>query len=83
MPDAWGARLGQPLRAWKQQVLAYFNTGVFDGATEAINLIIEKIRRRPTTSATSATTGSEYGSPPSGHTPTGHGPPMPDSEEPV
>ena len=40
------ARLGRTLRTWKQQVLAYFDTdGVSNGGTEAINLIIEKVRR--------------------------------------
>ena len=40
------ARLGRTLRAWRAQVLAYFDTsGVFNGGTEAINLIIEKVRR--------------------------------------
>ena len=40
------ARLGRTLRAWKQQVLAYFDTaGVSNGGTEAINLLIEKVRR--------------------------------------
>ena len=40
------ARLGRTLKAWRQQVLAYFDTsGVSNGGTEAINLIIEKIRR--------------------------------------
>jgi transposase len=40
------ARLGRTLRAWRQQVLAYFDTsGVSNGGTEAINLIIEKVRR--------------------------------------
>jgi transposase len=40
------ARLGRTLKAWRQQVLAYFDTGgVFNGGTEAINLIIEKVRR--------------------------------------
>ena len=40
------ARLGRTLRAWKNQVLAYFDTsGVSNGGTEAINLIIEKVRR--------------------------------------
>jgi transposase len=34
------------LRAWRQQVLAYFATaGVSNGGTEAINLVIEKTRR--------------------------------------
>ena len=40
------ARLGRTLRAWKGQILAYFDThGVSNGGTEAINLIIEKVRR--------------------------------------
>jgi len=40
------ARLGRTLRAWRAQVLAYFDTsGVSNGGTEAINLIIEKVRR--------------------------------------
>jgi transposase len=39
-------RLGRTLRAWRQQVLAYFATkGVSNGGTEAINLLIEKTRR--------------------------------------
>ncbi len=45
-PIAEVARLGRTLRAWKQQVLAYFDTdGVSNGGTEAINLLIEKTRR--------------------------------------
>jgi len=40
------ARLGRTLRAWRAQVLAYFDTGgVSNGGTEAVNLIIEKTRR--------------------------------------
>jgi transposase len=40
------ARLGRTLRAWKAQILAYFDShGVSNGGTEAINLIIEKVRR--------------------------------------
>ena len=40
------ASLGRTLRAWKAQILAYFDThGVSNGGTEAINLIIEKVRR--------------------------------------
>jgi transposase len=40
------ARLGRTLRAWKAQILAYFDThGVSNGGTEAINLIIEKVRQ--------------------------------------
>jgi Transposase len=38
--------VGRTLKAWRQQVLAYFDTsGVSTGGTEAINLIIEKVRR--------------------------------------
>src|SRR3954452_2765033 len=40
---AW---LGRTLRAWGQPVLAYFATaGVSNGGAEAINLIVEKVRR--------------------------------------
>jgi len=40
------ARLGRTLKAWRQQLLAYFDTSrVSNGGTEAINLIIEKVRR--------------------------------------
>jgi len=40
------ARLGRTLRAWRGQILAYFDTsGVSNGGTEAINMIIEKVRR--------------------------------------
>ena len=34
--------LGRTLRAWRAQLLAHFDT---HGGTEAINLIIEKVRR--------------------------------------
>jgi transposase len=45
-PIAEVARLGRTLRAWRTQMLAYFTTsGVSNGGTEAINLIIEKTRR--------------------------------------
>jgi transposase len=44
IPDI--ARLGRTLRAWREQVLAYFATGgVSNGGIEAINGIIEKTRR--------------------------------------
>jgi transposase len=40
------ARLGRTLKAWRQQLLAYFDTSrISNGGTEAINLIIEKMRR--------------------------------------
>jgi transposase len=45
-PIGEAARLGRPLRSWRTQVLAYFDTGaVSNGGTEAINLLIEKTRR--------------------------------------
>jgi transposase len=40
------ARLGRTPRAWRSQVLAYFDTdGLSNGGTEAINMLIEKARR--------------------------------------
>jgi transposase len=40
------ARLGRTLRSWRTEILAYFDTGgISNGGTEAINLIIEKVRR--------------------------------------
>jgi transposase len=40
------ARLGRTLRAWKEQLLAYFTTGrASNGGTEAVNGIIELHRR--------------------------------------
>ncbi len=39
------ARLGRTLRSWSAEFLAYFDTaGASNGPTEAINLLIEKIR---------------------------------------
>jgi len=40
------ARLGRTLRSWRSEFLAYFDTDrVSNGPTEAMNLLIEKIRR--------------------------------------
>jgi transposase len=40
------ARLGRTLATWQREYLAYFDTGrASNGPTEAINLLIEKIRR--------------------------------------
>jgi transposase len=40
------ARLGRTLRAWRGEFLAYFDTGrASNGPTEAMNLLIEKLRR--------------------------------------
>ena len=42
------ARLGRTLRSWRSQVLGYFDTdGLSNGGTEAINMLIDKARRRP------------------------------------
>jgi transposase len=46
LPDPEVAWLGRTLNAWRQTTAAYFDTsGVSNGAIEAINLIIEKVRR--------------------------------------
>jgi transposase len=40
------ARLGRTLRSWRTEFLAYFDTNrTSNGPTEAMNLLIEKIRR--------------------------------------
>jgi transposase len=40
------ARLGRVLRSWRTEFLAYFDTErVSNGPTEAMNLLVEKIRR--------------------------------------
>ncbi len=40
------ARLGQGLRPWRAEVLAHFDTGgISNGGAEAIDLMIEKLRR--------------------------------------
>ena len=40
------ARLGRTLRSWRAEFLAYFDTDrVSNGPTEAMNLLVEKIRR--------------------------------------
>lgn len=40
------ARLGRPLASWRAELLAYWRTGgASTGPTEAMNLLIEKIRR--------------------------------------
>lgn len=40
------ARLGRTLRSWQVELLAYFDTaGASNGPTEAMNLLVEKIRR--------------------------------------
>jgi transposase len=40
------ARLGRTLAVWRKEFLAYFDTGrASNGPTEAVNLLVEKIRR--------------------------------------
>jgi len=40
------ARLGRTLATWRKEFLAYFDTGrASNGPTEAVNLLVEKIRR--------------------------------------
>ncbi len=44
MPEV--ARLGRTLASWRSELLAYWRTsGASNGPTEAMNLLIEKIRR--------------------------------------
>jgi transposase len=39
------ARLAATISAWQPEVLAYHTTGLSNGPTEAVNLLIEKVRR--------------------------------------
>lgn len=39
------ARLAKTISAWQAEVLAYHTTGLSNGPTEAVNLLIEKVRR--------------------------------------
>lgn len=38
-------RLAKTISAWENEVLAYHTTGLSNGPTEAVNLLIEKVRR--------------------------------------
>jgi hypothetical protein len=38
-------RLATTISAWEDEVLAYHTTGLSNGPTEAVNLLIEKVRR--------------------------------------
>ena len=55
-------RLASTIDGWRDELLAYFDTGgVSSGPTEAMNLLIKKVPREPdTASATSTTTDSDY-----------------------
>jgi hypothetical protein len=54
-------RLARTLDAWRDELLAYFNTGgVSNGPTEAINGLIKKVKRVGAATATSTTTDSAY-----------------------
>ncbi len=51
-------RLATTILSWREEFLAYFDTGgESNGPTEAMNLLIEKIKRVGTASGTSPTTG--------------------------
>jgi transposase len=43
VPEA--SRLAKTSSAWEAEVLAYHTTGLSNGPTEAVNLLIEKLRR--------------------------------------
>ena len=52
------ARLGRTLRAWRGQFLGYFTTDrPTNGGTEAVNGIVELLRRIAAASASRSTTG--------------------------
>jgi hypothetical protein len=78
------ARLGRTLKAWRPQLLAYFDTsGVSNSGTEAINLIIERrFAGLPTDSKTLIITGFESSSPQTDHATTGTSKTTLKSEEP-
>jgi transposase len=38
-------RLAKTISAWEDEILAYHTTGLSNGPTEAVNLLIEKVRR--------------------------------------
>jgi N-methylhydantoinase A/oxoprolinase/acetone carboxylase beta subunit len=78
------ARLGRTLRAWRAQVLAYFDTsGVSNGGTEAINLTIEKVRRLAHGFRDLIIIGYESCLPPTDADPTELARTMPESEDPI
>ena len=54
--------MARTIDSWRAEFLAYFDTGgVSNGPTEAVILLIKKIKRvSDTDSATSTTTGSAY-----------------------
>jgi transposase len=53
-------RLAATIDAWREELLAYFDTsGVSNGPTEAMNLSSKRSREPGTASATSTTTGSD------------------------
>lgn len=55
------ARLGRTLASWQAEPLAYWRTGgASNGPTEAMNLLIEKIRRVGQATKTSPTTDCDY-----------------------
>lgn len=57
MPEI--TRLAKTISAWEHKVLADHATGLSNGPTEAVNLLIEKMRYLAMVSAISTTIGSE------------------------
>ena len=39
-------RLAGTLRQWETEILAYFDTGLTNGATEGRNLIVKQVKRQ-------------------------------------
>jgi hypothetical protein len=55
-------RLASTVRRWEHEIFGWHRTGLSNGPTEAMNLLIKKIKRVGTASATSRTTASGYSS---------------------
>ena len=54
-------RLARTLDSWRAELLAYFDPDrISNGPTEAVNLLIKKVKRSGTDFATSTTTGCAY-----------------------
>ena len=44
--DCGTNRLAGTLRQWETEILAYFDTGLTNGATEGRNLIVKQVKRQ-------------------------------------
>ena len=53
-------RLARTFGSWEREILGWHRTGLSNGATEATNLLIKKIKRVGTASATSTTIDSVF-----------------------